>query len=114
LRKGLTYFNPHSLKHTVEKSGLIINSLSTNESFSGWFLAVLRTLLGVNRSGSLMKRRGGRGLERIKETKSIIFEHPYRFAMLCAGLGLWPLRYIQTKWGFGDEVICNACKPNQG
>jgi len=45
----LIYFDPRTLERTVTSAGLTSRTLTTHNSFSGWFLPVLRALLRVNR-----------------------------------------------------------------
>jgi len=105
----LTYFIPATLKHAVRSSGLRLEQLFTHESFSGWFLAMLRSGLGVNRDDrirpNLWTERASTGCAR-----SALAEHAYRLAMVCAGGLLWPLRLWQASIGRGDEIVCIARK----
>lgn len=103
----LTYFAPQTLKRAVSSGGLTIHSIATHDSFSGWFLALLRTALGVNRASGAVTRPAGRATVR----RSGLVEHAYRLAMISTGAVLWPLRWVQAKLDRGDEVICIACKP---
>lgn len=107
----LFYFTPDTLRQTVSVSGLAIEQEQTHESFSGWFLAMLRTLLGVNREGIAIRANVRAEQVPIGCARSSLSEHGYRLAMICAGGGLWPLRMAQAKFGRGDEAICLARKP---
>jgi 2-polyprenyl-3-methyl-5-hydroxy-6-metoxy-1,4-benzoquinol methylase len=106
----LSYFDYQTLARVVEMAWLLPGRIATHESFSGWFLALLRTALGVNRKGAVTRisgvQEGGVAVKR-----SQVVEHAYRLAMVWAGGGLWPLRYLQAKLGFGDEIICVAQLP---
>jgi 2-polyprenyl-3-methyl-5-hydroxy-6-metoxy-1,4-benzoquinol methylase len=111
----LTYFTPATLKHAITSSGLLLERLFTHESFSGWFLTVLRSGIGVNRNGRIQPnvwtKRASTGCAR-----SVLVEHTYRLAMVCAGGILWPLRLWQASIGRGDEIVCLARKsaPDRG
>jgi len=107
----LTYFSPRTLVRTVAASGLAIDHVATHDSFSGWFLASLRTALGVNRSNGAVTRSATSRAGRSGVRRSGLLEHAYRLAMVCVGSGLWPLRLLQGRLGYGDEVICIARKP---
>lgn len=107
----LSYFTPVTLRKTVTTSRLEIESEQTHESFSGWFLAVLRTLLGVNRGGCAIRANARSGHVATGRSRSALSEHVYRLAMVCAGGGLWPLRGLQGQLGYGDELICMVRKP---
>lgn len=110
----LTYFTPQTFKRTVFASGLTIVGLTTHESFSGWFLAVLRTAMGVNRESGAIARPANSLVGRAIGRRPEIVEHAYRLAMVCTGFFLLPARWLQGKLGFGDEVICIARKPLTG
>ncbi len=101
----LLYFTPKTLQIAAEKAGLQVQRLSTHESFSGWFLAVLRTVLrSDNSTGSKHCLRAS-----VKQRSSAV-EHGYRLAMVTWGLITLPLRWIQQLLGKGDEVILLARK----
>lgn len=106
----LAYFDPQTLRRTVLAGALTVDRLVTHDSFSGWFLALLRTALGVNRTSGAVTRPGTSMAGRAAGQRSSVAEHAYRFAMVCAGGGLWPLRWFQSKLGCGDEVVCIARK----
>jgi SAM-dependent methyltransferase len=103
----LTYFTPATLKYAVTSSGLLLEQLFTHESFSGWFLAFLRSGLGVNGNGRIQPNvwteRPSTG-----RARSAVVEHAYRLAMVCAGGLLWPLRVWQASTGCADEIVCIA------
>ncbi|MHB8174814.1 MAG: class I SAM-dependent methyltransferase [Nitrospirota bacterium] len=103
----LIYFDPQTLRRTISTGGLIVSRVCTNESFSGWFLVILRTALGV-------RRVDGAGTFRAATRRSGIIEHAYRLSSVCIGGGLWPLRVLQAKFKAGDEVICIAQKASCG
>jgi 2-polyprenyl-3-methyl-5-hydroxy-6-metoxy-1,4-benzoquinol methylase len=107
----LSYFSPQPLRQTVAASGLSIERLSTHDSFSGWFLAGLRTLLGINREFGAVTRPITAAQPQKNRPRSGMIEHAYRVAMIGTGLVTWPLRLIQSRLGFGDEIICVARKP---
>lgn len=100
----LLYFTPQTLRLCVEKATFAIHALGTHESFSGWFLAILRTLL----------RRGH--FEHVPEefnppSKACnwrFVEHPYRLLMLLWGAITVPARRLQEFLGKGDEIILVA------
>lgn len=100
----LSYFMPETLVRTTGKAGLKMIHTSTHESFSGWFLAILRTLLKIS-------PQTGKGSHPQQKAKFVTWkEHIYRMAMVISGVVLLPLRYVQGKLGYGDEVviICRA------
>lgn len=106
----LTYFSPATLKQTVSRGGLSIAAISTRDSFSGWFLAFLRTGLGVNRSNGAVTRTAKTVAGTVVGRRSGFVEHGYRIATVITGFLLWPVRFVQSKLGRGDEVICIARK----
>lgn len=107
----LTYFAPETLEPTVTRSGLSIKHIMTHDSFSGWFLAVLRTALGVNRASGAVTRPSTSTAGRAAGRRSALVENAYRIAMVFAGGALWPIRFFQARNGRGDEIICIARKP---
>ncbi len=110
----LVYFDPQTIEKTVTAAGLMIEHITTHDSFSGWFLAVLRTVLGVNREGGAVTRPASAIIGHASGRRPRVIEHAYRVAMICAGGGLWPLRFLQARLGCGDEIICIARKPLAG
>lgn len=107
----LSYFDPRTLRCLLEGAALNIEQLATRDAFSGWFLAIVRTLLGVNRIGGAVSRPVARQTVRGRRGRSVFVEHAYRLAMVLSGLALWPIRWLQGRIGRGDEIICLARKP---
>jgi len=101
----LLYFTPQTLRVAVEKAGFTVQRLTTHESFSGWFLAILRTLL---RKSNLEQGNS----ESSKSTKHppLLVEHSYRLIMVAWGLCTFPFRWLQNQLGKGDELIVMARK----
>jgi len=101
----LVYFRPTTLKIAAERAGFLVSQVSTHESFSGWFLTLLRTFLGTRRleascRTSMRKRRS-----------ASMTEHAYRMAMVLSGTATWPLRKLQSVLGRGDEAVLIAFPP---
>jgi hypothetical protein len=86
----------------VEQAGFTIEHEATHESFSGWFLAVLRTLFGIYRL-----QAAERNASREARAGSPA-EHVYRAAMVVSGFLTLPLRVIEGLLGKGDEVVLIA------
>jgi 2-polyprenyl-3-methyl-5-hydroxy-6-metoxy-1,4-benzoquinol methylase len=108
----LAYFDRNTLSKAVDGAGFVRHDMFSRDSFSGWFLALLRTALGVGRSRSAVAGPDSnpQQTDRTQRRASII-EHGYRFAMVLAGGGTWPLRWVQGRLGYSDEIICLARKP---
>lgn len=83
----LAYFTPETLGRTVTSSGFSIEDEKTYESFSGWFLAVLRTVLSVNRHDQAIQANVRSGRIATNKPRSALSEHAYRLGMVCAGGG---------------------------
>jgi 2-polyprenyl-3-methyl-5-hydroxy-6-metoxy-1,4-benzoquinol methylase len=101
----LVYFTAKTLSKAVEKAGFKIISCTTHESFSGWFLAILRTLL---------KSRIGDANERYAQKQALTnswIENAYRLTMFASGGLSLPLCFIQNRLGYGDELIIIATRP---
>lgn len=103
----LIYFTPETLRRTVVAAGFLIERELTHESFSGWFLAGLRTALPTRHS---IVAAGARLAARKARAESPM-EHAYRAAMVTFGTLTWPLRKVQAGLGKGDEAICIARIP---
>jgi 2-polyprenyl-3-methyl-5-hydroxy-6-metoxy-1,4-benzoquinol methylase len=103
----LVYFTPQTLTRTISAaSGLAIVRMTTPDSFSGWFLAILRTLMGVNRADGAVTRSAAASAR--YAGRSGVVEHAYRLVMVYSGLVTWPLRFVQGRLGKGDEIVCIA------
>lgn len=95
----LIYFTPATLRSTLEHSGFEVIASGTHESFSGWFLTLVRSLLYERRApgaGLTTGRRGGalRGF--------------YHLLVAFSGLLSYPQRLAQAALGRGDEVYAVA------
>lgn len=100
----LSYFTPQTLERSLKKAGYSIIKISTSDSFSGWFSAMLRTLLKTNRQSAEQRHK------RREARRRSWLGHAYYLAMIAAGVLTLPLRVIQSKLGFGDEVVAIAQK----
>ena len=99
----LLYFTPQTLRAAAKKAGFEIQHLTTHESFSGWFLAILRTLLKKSHAAQPQQESSADA----KPSTSFV-EHAYRLAMVTWGLLALPFRRLQEFLGKGDEVIIIA------
>jgi 2-polyprenyl-3-methyl-5-hydroxy-6-metoxy-1,4-benzoquinol methylase len=99
----LLYFTPRTIRLAAEKSGFTIQHLTTRESFSGWFLAILRTLWGKSPS----RQSSEESSASITQSTSFV-EHAYRVGMVAGGVLTFPFRRLQELLGKGDEVILVA------
>lgn len=109
----LTYFTPETLRRAVIGAGFKIEAIKTHDSFSGWFLALLRTGIGLNRESGAVTRPVESLASRGTGSRSFWLGHAYRMAMLVTGGGIWPLRLLQARLGRGDEMICIARKTKE-
>ena len=100
----VVYYTPKLLKRLVSLLNFSEIKIFTLESFSGWFLAFLRTILKTYKSES-QKRINSKS----SKSKSPIL-HLYRLLMVISGIISFPFRYLQAKLGFGDEINCVALK----
>lgn len=98
----LLYFERDTLTGLVRIAGYGVISVATHESFTGWFLALARSLL---RRGPT-KDESGAGHAR----RTFAVEHVYRLATVLCGLLTWPLRRVQSSMGYGDELVVMARK----
>jgi len=106
----LTYFDRHSLVRAIEAAGFSVDSIISRDSFSGWFLTLLRTALGVNRNHGAITRAASLSVGVPTHRRTDFVEHAYRLTMVLFGWVTWPLRWLQGWLGYGDEIICIASK----
>jgi SAM-dependent methyltransferase len=99
----LVYFNPTSLEKAVSRARLETIRVSTHEPFSGWFLALLHSVIGRDTNAP-------RPLRKPLSTRSWLIETPYRLGMLTAGALTWPLRRFQERMNRGEELTLLASK----
>ena len=95
----MLYFEPRTLLRAAEAASFQVLHLGTFEAFSVWFLALVRSLR-VSRQSAQSVARG--------TALPAFVEHPYRLAMVTAGLLTWPLRCVQGWLGKGDELMVIA------
>ncbi len=101
-----TYFCNGTIELAAHHAGLNPRSTHTHESFSTWFLTLVRLSLAIKPN---RQPRIAASIGKVPSWWSVV-EHPYRLAMVGAGLVTWPIRHVQGKLGRGDELIMVACK----
>ena len=106
----LAYFTPQTLRRALISSGFQILKIKTGDSFSGWFLALLRTFMGVNREEGQVAGSAESLVSHGTAYRSFGVENVYYFSMVLIGISIYPLRFIQSVLGYGDEIICIAQK----
>lgn len=97
----LVYFNAVSLRRALEKAGLQVEECTTFEPFSGWFLTIVRTIIGRHNdltSGCTTRPPTPTGVVRLL----------YRLLMIAFGLATLPVRWLQGKSGAGEELVVIA------
>ena len=104
-RYHLAYFNGATLHRALRAAGFTPVLQFTHETFSGWSLAILRTFL---RPKTKSEPGSGDQAAPSRSWLRAVLEHPYRFAMVSAGLITWPLRALQGAFGWGDELVVVA------
>ncbi len=104
----LSYFDEATLLRAMDVAGLRSRKISTTESFSGWFLAALRTFLGINRKGGAIARPIQLNDNLTYTQRSSWKENIYRISMVIFGTVSWPIRKFQAACGAGDEIVCIA------
>jgi len=101
-----TYLSAKTLRMTLEQAGFSVMRLETHESFSGWFLTVLRSMFADQTSSA-------KSLEELRrKLRSRWMEHCYRTATVLVGAVTLPVRFFQSSIGRGDElaVLCRAAE----
>lgn len=101
----VAYYDADTLRRACEAAGMRVEWVGTHESFSAWFLAVVRTVLGVRPMER--PRAGALGTGRLSR-RGRLAEHAYRMAMVVAGVLSWPLRAVQERLGRGTELVAIA------
>ncbi len=97
----LLYFNRATLAQTLQKSGLKTRELYSHESFSGWLIALIQTPKRLFRKSLLAKPSPSKGLMK----RNVIVVNLYRLIMVVSGMVTFPLRWVQSRLGKGDELI---------
>jgi len=102
----LSYFSQSTLKKLVVDGGWSIEKIFTRETFSGWFLAIFRTMSGMH----LQRDPGSAAvkLAAVNRKRSTFIAGLYYLAMIFSGVVLFPIRIIQGFLGCGDELVCIA------
>ncbi len=100
----LAYFDCDTLGRAVNQAGFLVMWSTTHESFSTWFLTLVRAILRVKPDHAL---HIAASIGRVPRWWPVV-EHPYRLAMVVAGIFTWPLRAVQGRLGRGDELIVVA------
>ncbi len=97
----LSYFSTATLDRAVSAVGLKVESMRTHESFSGWFLAVLRTVIGVNKKEGAITRPAVMSFNAViaRSQRSNFIEHAYRVAMVLVGGGFGLFAEFRRYWG---------------
>jgi 2-polyprenyl-3-methyl-5-hydroxy-6-metoxy-1,4-benzoquinol methylase len=98
----LLYFTPCTGRELLERAGLRIIKSSTHESFSGWYLAILRTVLGHT---TAVVRSRHKQLNERRLCVGSALELGHRLAMVTFGVVTLPLRLIQARLKKGDEIV---------
>ena len=101
----LTYFTPKTIRMAIQRSGLVIEDCRTHESFSGWFIALMNSVLGRDLVEGRMHVSGT-----TVNTFKARLEHPYRLAMVGFGAITYPFRRVQAWLQMGDEIVVIARK----
>ena len=104
----LTYFDRETLARAAREAGLVPLWDGTHESFSTWFLTMVRLVLKVRPNEA---PRIAAAIGRLPAWWPLV-EHPYRLAMVAAGAVTSPLRLVQAWLGKGDELILVARNPS--
>jgi SAM-dependent methyltransferase len=122
-RYHLCYFTPKTLEKLVLKAGFEVVFRTTHESFSAWFLVLLRGLLmkrkpqpytGYWQAGPHRSEKEGircEVAEVLAKSRGHWLENTYRIITLTFGMLIWPIRKAQGAYEKGDELITIARKP---
>jgi 2-polyprenyl-3-methyl-5-hydroxy-6-metoxy-1,4-benzoquinol methylase len=99
-----TYFSSKTLKLAVRQAGFSVIRSATHESFSGWTITALRSLLKQRAHNQQFMA------ELRRKRRDSWMEHCYGATLVLAGAATTPTRYLQAWLGRGDELIA-LCQP---
>lgn len=108
----LTYFGPDQLRRALGDSGFDVESLWTTEPYSGWPLAVLRTITQKGEPRHLMAPLPAPTPKSERRPGRFALETAYRTAMFSIGAIIWPARTVQSKLERGESLSVIA-RPNE-
>lgn len=99
----LLYFNKKSLINVLKQVGFVDLRIETYEPFSGWFLTLLHTFLNKTKKHTNQIMYNS---EKVKVGKrNSLKAHIYYSIMLVFGEVIYPLRFLQSKLGYGEELV---------
>lgn len=75
------------MRRAVHEAGFASEKILTCDTFSGWFLAILRTAMGINSAHGAVTRPVAAPATRLPGNRSRLVEHTYRLAMVLVGGG---------------------------
>lgn len=109
----LLFYTPKALEFTIKNAGFIIEKTSSHESFSGWFITIIRSVIlllknNKSKNSPLEITNKTKPKENTSESK---FKDLYRIIMIGFGILTWPIRIIQASFLLGDELIIIAKRP---
>jgi hypothetical protein len=105
----MIYYNRATLLRILAVAHFQPNLIETRESFSGWFLGVLRTELRSRTEHSTPNRERS-----TSAAQSSHVRNAYYIAMVLAGALTSPLRLLQSALGAGDEIVVLASPETLG
>jgi 2-polyprenyl-3-methyl-5-hydroxy-6-metoxy-1,4-benzoquinol methylase len=89
----LHYFSASNLCDVVRRAGFEVEQCATREPFSGWFNALM---------GSMRRRPAAEGQE--VRSPAGPMHHAVQAVRLASGFALTPVRLIQARLGYGEEI----------
>jgi 2-polyprenyl-3-methyl-5-hydroxy-6-metoxy-1,4-benzoquinol methylase len=105
----MIYYNRATLLRVLAVAHFQPNLIETRESFSGWFLSGLRTVLRTR-----TKHRTPNRERSTSAPQSSHVRNAYYIAMVLAGVLTSPLRLLQSALGAGDEIVVMASRETLG
>ncbi len=103
----LFYYSARTLQRALKDAGFRIVQVETVEPFSGWFNAIVRTVMG--RAYQMTRRRFEVANQAQRpSTKDSILVNGLNFGRILVGALIFPLRWFQAYLGSGEELIVLA------
>lgn len=100
----LYYFSPSTLLSLLSEVGFEVLRLETVEPFSGWFNALVRTMLGARYQVVRASAESSRGREKTS-LRWFVMSSALNTGRIVFGLLTFPIRLTQARLNKGEELV---------
>jgi 2-polyprenyl-3-methyl-5-hydroxy-6-metoxy-1,4-benzoquinol methylase len=101
----LIYFNKKTLTMALEKVGIEIETIVSHESFSGWPIAILRSLNSVFKNNPNFFNQSSVTRKKSSSPRRSLIRNLLQCLLALIGVVAYPIRWGQARLGKGDELI---------